>query len=161
MNTITHNNLNIFTFMLTMLSFFPATLLTTVLWYLQWRFHLLGSFAIALFPMFISNAMFIFSCITPYIFRHFILFQNPFLDFMETLFMGLAGCCFISPLFVFEVLLIYHMDKMKFLWVIVFIPLWLFLCVLGCGGCFTTCTVISDNEWTLKQLPHLGDADLI
>jgi hypothetical protein len=148
------NDIILLTLIITMLSFFPALFLTTILWYIQWRFHVLGSFTIALIPMFISNAMFMFACITPYVLRRMFLFQNGgFIDGVEAGFGGLAGFCFISPFFIFEVLLVYHFEKMKYMYVIVFIPLWIVLCIFGSMGCLVTGLMLTDDNWEMRQLP--------
>jgi hypothetical protein len=120
----------VYTFLVTLLSVFPAMLLTSILWYIEWRFHLLGSFAVALIPMFLSNAMFMFACGTPFIFKLLRLFPDAgFVDGFAVFWTGVGGICIISPLFIFEILLIYHMDKIRFVFVIVFILLCGCFCV--------------------------------
>eukprot|EP00475_Leptophrys_vorax_P006387 TRINITY_DN1394_c0_g7_i1.p1 TRINITY_DN1394_c0_g7~~TRINITY_DN1394_c0_g7_i1.p1 ORF type:complete len:410 (+),score=86.92 TRINITY_DN1394_c0_g7_i1:165-1232(+) len=140
-----------FTTSITFLSMVPAAFITAIMWFVQWRFSLIGSYTCAMIPMFISNALFVCGCLTPHVFRKFWIF-NDFATTGEICVVGIGACIIISPFITFEVLLLYHMDQLRFLSVIVFIPLWFALLVLCCGGCFICCLDADDSKYDV-QLP--------
>eukprot|EP00475_Leptophrys_vorax_P024391 TRINITY_DN3365_c0_g1_i2.p1 TRINITY_DN3365_c0_g1~~TRINITY_DN3365_c0_g1_i2.p1 ORF type:complete len:168 (-),score=33.74 TRINITY_DN3365_c0_g1_i2:91-594(-) len=148
-----NNDSIVFSTAIAFVSMFPSALLSAILWFVQSRFSALGSYTLAMVPVFISNAHFVFMACMPTVYKRFWIFFDHLPRVEEELLMGLASCCFVSPFVTFEILLLYHMDKFRFLFVIIFIPLWVWLCLFCVFGCYICFASYGDTERQFAQIP--------
>jgi hypothetical protein len=138
----------------TMFSVVPGLALTALMFYLKLVKGMQYSFVIAMIPMFTSHcAIVCMSCIGGTVksccHRYLYVFYS-----LDSIFcLTLLGIGAISPVIVFEVLLLYHLEAQRFSYVIAFIPMWILTCCLCCAGCAFSLDYFDRNKWNFQ---HFG-----
>jgi hypothetical protein len=161
LNPQDYNETELLGFMTSVLSMAPTMFLSAILWFLQWKFNVIGSYTNALIPFFISNAIMLFSPLSITILLKILPpwrpanqdqprplnFENGMLLFVATLFI-------VVPLIIFEVLLLLHMEQSRFSFTVVFIPLWILLGITGILGWAIFIPYIKTKMYIFKILPN-------
>lgn len=92
-------------FLLSTFSLIPCSLLSSILWYLKHRFHLIKSYTFCLVPLFISQTLIILSHIVDFIYpyidrRYYFISCSEFASFSSITYLPLA------PFLIFEIMLL-------------------------------------------------------